>query len=426
MCPKETTEKIGVWLVGARGAVAVTVMLGAFAVRRGLMPLTGMVTAQKLFEPLRLVSLKDLAFGGWDIRRQPLVECARGLYRETYAFDPTLLQDVEEELGAVEAFIRPGTVFNCGKGIVGLAGEEGSGPCGLVEVLKRLRGDLRWFKRRVKAKRVVVVNVASTEPPVALEPVHQDLKAFEQSYEAGGLDGKIRASTLYTYAALLEGCSYINFTPSNAALFPALVQLAQKRGVPVMGNDGKTGETLVKSALAPLFACRNLEVMSWEGFNILGNMDGKVLDFEENKASKRCTKEALLKEILGYEPHAQVHIHYVPSLHDQKTAWDFIHFKGFLGARMSLQFIWQGFDSFLAAPLVLDLVRLADLAHRRGESGLMCHAASFFKAPLGVNEHRLNAQYAMLEQYVERVAKESVSAKGRWDASSLTRSKAVS
>jgi myo-inositol-1-phosphate synthase len=168
-----------------------------------------------------------------------------------------------------------------------------------------------------------------------------------------------------------------------------------------MGNDGKTGETLVKSALAPMFSYRSLKVLSWEGFNILGNMDGRVLDNPLNKAAKIQTKDQVLSKILGYSPHSRVHIDYVPSLDDQKTAWDFIHFQGFLGARMSLQFTWQGYDSILAAPLVLDLARLAELAVRRGESGLMPHLASYFKAPLGVDAFGLHEQYGMLAEYAE-------------------------
>jgi myo-inositol-1-phosphate synthase len=211
--------------------------------------------------------------------------------------------------------------------------------------------------------------------------------------------GKVRASTLYSLAAVLENCAYINFTPSNAALPDAVAQLAALRGIPVMGNDGKTGETLVKATLAPMFAWRNLEVMSWEGFNILGNMDGRILNNATNRESKIRTKDNVIPGILGYSPHTSVGISYVPSLGDQKTAWDFIHFKGFLGVGMSLQFIWQGYDSILAAPLVLDLVRLAEFAKRRGEGGLMPHLASFFKAPLGVEEHALQDQFRMLIDY---------------------------
>lgn len=166
-----------------------------------------------------------------------------------------------------------------------------------------------------------------------------------------------------------------------------------------MGNDGKTGETLVKSALAPLFVCRNLEVLSWEGFNILGNMDGAVLENSANRESKIKTKDGVLSRILGYTPHSRVRIDYVPSLDDQKTAWDFVHFRGFLGTKMNVQFIWQGYDSLLAAPLVIDLVRFAEFAARNGESGLMPHLASYFKEPLGVDEYRLQQQFEMLLDY---------------------------
>jgi myo-inositol-1-phosphate synthase len=146
--------------------------------------------------------------------------------------------------------------------------------------------------------------------------------------------------------------------------------------------------------------------MSWEGFNILGNMDGRILDHPENCESKIRSKDQVLSKILGYSPHTSVNIGYVPSLGDQKTAWDFIHFKGFLGAKMSLQFIWQGYDSILAAPLVLDLVRLAELAKRRAEGGAMTHLASFFKAPVGVEKHALQDQFRMLTDYVENLSKE--------------------
>jgi myo-inositol-1-phosphate synthase len=246
-----------------------------------------------------------------------------------------------------------------------------------------------------------VVNLASTEPLLELQECHLDLAAFDACLNREG-NLVTRASTIYAYAAIQAGYSYVNFTPSIGALFPAMVQLAEREGVPVMGNDGKTGETLVKSALAPMFTCRNLEILSWEGFNILGNMDGRVLDHPQNKESKIQSKDGVLSKILGYSPHSRVHIDYVPSLCDQKTAWDFIHFKGFLGAKMSLQFVWQGYDSLLAAPLILDLVRLADLAKRRGEAGLMPHLAGYFKDPLGVNEHRFYEQMRILLDYAEQ------------------------
>ena len=159
--------------------------------------------------------------------------------------------------------------------------------------------------------------------------------------------------------------------------------------MPHAGQDLKTGETLVKSVLAPMFARRNLRVLSWVGHNILGNRDGQVLNDPDNKASKVKSKDALLAELLGYKPQSLVSIEYVESLDDWKTAWDHIHFEGFLGTKMMLQFTWQGCDSLLAAPLVIDLVRLAALAQRRGESGVMPHLACFFKSPVGVHRTRL-------------------------------------
>jgi len=182
-------------------------------------------------------------------------------------------------------------------------------------------------------------------------------------------------------------------------------ELALKHHVPIYGNDGKTGETLVKTVLAPMFRARNLEVLSWEGFNILGGGDGRVLDDPRHKRTKLKTKGGVLAGALGYAPHAGVRIEYVPSLGNWKTAWDFVHFRGFLGTKMSMQFTWQGCDSILAAPLVLDLVRLTEFAQRKGEAGPMTHLASFFKDPLGVAEHSFAEQFRLLTDYVARHAR---------------------
>ncbi|HID76854.1 MAG TPA: hypothetical protein EYP56_12770, partial [Planctomycetaceae bacterium] len=173
----------------------------------------------------------------------------------------------------------------------------------------------------------------------------------------------------------------------------------RRRGARHMGCDGKTGETLMKSVLAPMFRQRHLRVMSWVGHNIFGNLDGRVLDDPANKAAKVASKDQLLGRILGYQPQTLVSIEYIESLGDWKTAWDHIHFRGFLGTPMTLQFIWQGCDSLLAAPLVLDLARLAVLAWRRGEVGTMPFLASFFKNPYGVEEQDFARQFQMLEAW---------------------------
>ena len=166
-----------------------------------------------------------------------------------------------------------------------------------------------------------------------------------------------------------------------------------------MGCDGKTGETLLKSVLAPMFQRRHLKVLSWVGHNIFGNMDGRVLADPANKQTKIASKSHLLSAILGYSPQTHVSIEYIESLGDWKTAWDHVHFQGFLGTPMTLQFIWQGCDSLLAAPLVLDLIRFTALAWRRGDTGRLEFLASFFKSPYGVEEQDFGKQFQMLESW---------------------------
>src|SRR5262249_29052785 len=248
---------------------------------------------------------------------------------------------------------------------------------------------------------VIVLNVASTEPPFELGEAHASLERLTLALERA-TPALLPASSLYAWAALDLGLSYINFTPSLGASFPALHELAHVRRAVFGGKDGKTGETLLKSVLAPMFALRNLRLLSWVGHNIFGNRDGLVLDDPHNKASKVRGKDQVISSIVGYKPQTHVSIEYIESLDDWKTAWDHIHFQGFLGVKMSLQFTWQGCDSMLAAPLVLDLARLALLAQRRGEVGVLRHLACFFKSPMGVAEHDFFKQWAMLEEYVRK------------------------
>jgi myo-inositol-1-phosphate synthase len=170
--------------------------------------------------------------------------------------------------------------------------------------------------------------------------------------------------------------------------------------VPVAGSDGKTGETFMKSVLAPALGQRNLRVRSWAGMNILGGGDGATLSDPTHAQSKLNSKGKLLDEILGYPVEAPIHIEDVRDMGEWKTAWDHIVFEGFLGVRMKLQFTWEGCDSTLAAPLLLDLMRLMGLALERGERGTMSNLAFFFKDPAGTREHALHRQYEMLERWV--------------------------
>ena len=398
-------RRIGACFIGALGSISITSMIGAMAIKKSLADPLGMITSTEPFQRLGLTPTEDIIFSGFDVRQEKLTQAADAVVKQFPFIDHRLMDSVRAELKGVEGSVIDGVDINCGEAIGNLSSTPREGRDTLRGACEYLMDAMNRFSSIGQLDDLVVVNLASTEPPLKLEACHKDITLMEQAFDQNRRD-LFRASSVYAYAAIKSGYPYINFTPSNGALFPAMVDLALEHRVPVMGDDGKTGETLVKSALAPMFRGRNLQVMSWEGFNILGNMDGKVLDHPENRESKIQTKDALLPQILGYAPHSRVHINYVPSLADQKTAWDFIHFKGFLGATMSLQFTWQGFDSVLAAPLTLDLIRLAEFAHRRGEAGLMPQLASYFKAPLGVDKHGLVDQLALLTDYAAKASRE--------------------
>lgn len=393
-------KKTGIYLIGALGSISTTVVAGALALRGKLSPSTGMITSSDVFAGIDLVDAGDLVFGGCDIR--PPESNPLDILEKIAPVHPRILAAIGEDLLRFQEGVDAGCAGNCGEAIEKLCAGRLLQKNTLRGEIEAIRSNLRKFRQKFGLDQVVVVNLASTEPPLRLGPCHDNPETFEECLDRNERE-EVRASSLYAYAAIREGFPYINFTPSNGALLPAIVRLARAAGVPVMGNDGKTGETLVKSALAPMFAFRNLEVMSWSGFNLLGNLDGQVLNHPGNRESKIRTKDQALPNILGYSPHTTVGIDYVPSLGDQKTAWDFIHFRGFLGTAMSLQFVWQGYDSILAAPLVLDMVRLAELAKRRGESGLMTHLACFFKTPIGVELHALHDQFRLLLDYVEKL-----------------------
>lgn len=395
-------RKIGVWLIGAHGHLATTVMVGAGAVARGLCSRIGLVTELEEFKNLNMIGLGGLCFGGHDIRREDVYTHAWEIHRCSGIFSADTLTALEAELRGIEEEIRPEISLNCGQAIEGLADWPLSDErAGLRGIIARLGADLTGFQQRNGLDGGVVVNLASTEPLIEPQKDHATLGQLERLLDVNDT-ASITAGMLYAYAAIAHGFAYLNFTPSNGALIPALIELAETRGVPVMGCDGKTGETLLKSVLAPMFRQRNLNVLTWQGYNILGGGDGKVLSHPRNKEAKVRSKDRVLPKILGYTPHSQVAIDYVPSLDGWKTAWDFIHFSGFMDTKMSLQFTWQGCDSILAAPLVLDMIRLADLAQRNGEGGLMRHLACFFKDPLGVEEHSFPQQFALLIDYVRR------------------------
>ncbi|MGF1432008.1 inositol-3-phosphate synthase [Kitasatospora sp. LaBMicrA B282] len=355
--------RTGVWFIGARGSVAVTAVTGCAAVVAGLQPSTGLLTETPDFAGVGLPALSSLVFGGHDVDHSPLPKRAEALAAEG-VLPYHLPAAVHDELAAADARIRPGGP---------LPGDGRSDE----ELIEAFRADLVEFVRREQLARAVVVNVASTEP-----------------VPAPGAE-RLPASSLYAAAALRAGCPYVNFTPSAGLHHPALRAAAEGCGLPYTGRDGKTGQTLLRAVLAPMFRQRALSVRAWSGTNLLGGGDGAALAEPAAAAAKNAGKARVLRENLGTVPEGQVHIDDVPALGDWKTAWDHIAFDGFLGTRMVLQTIWQGCDSALAAPLVLDLARLLARSHEAGLAGPTPQLAFYFKDPDG-GPAGLTEQYAAL------------------------------
>ncbi len=374
----------GIWLIGARGAVGTLTIVGARAIARGMLEPTGLVTELPDLRDLALPPLDSLVFGGHELCDRNLVESAREFRNKAGLLTEETIQALARDLEEVDSDIRPG---------IG-SGAHPVGPRAKIDAIQR---DLRSFQQRRALNHVVVVNVATTEALTEERPEWGTLADLRQALDKDRAE-VFPTSLVYAYAALDAGYAYVNFTPSVGASVPALEELARERHTVHAGRDGKTGETLVKSALAPLFAHRNLRVLAWEGYNMLGNRDGEALRDPHVRGAKCKSKDLALRSILGELGHSSVHIDYVPSLHDWKVAYDFIHFEGFMGAKMSMQFTWQGCDSALAAPLVLDLGRLSAFSQRRGEVGVLRHLACFFKDPLGVEVHGFTEQFRMLRR----------------------------
>ena len=367
---ESTAARTGVWFVGARGSVATTAVAGCAAVTAGLHPPTGMVTETAPFAEAHLPALSSLVFGGHDTASCPLPKRAEAL-TAAGVLPHGLPAAVEAELSAAEREIRPG-----GPGPGDARGDE--------ELIAAFAADIADFGRRTGVARTVVVNVSSTEPEPAPDAV------------------RLPASSLYAAAAIRAGCGYVNFTPSTGLRTTALTAAAAAAGLPHAGRDGKTGQTLLRSVLAPMFMQRALTVRAWSGTNLLGGGDGAVLADPAAAAAKNAGKERVLADTLGEAPEGEVHIDDVPALGDWKTAWDHIAFDGFLGSRMILQTIWQGCDSALAAPLVLDLARLVARAHETGLSGPLPELGFYFKDPDG-GSAALAEQFTTLLGFAERL-----------------------
>lgn len=400
-----TPRRVGVAVVGLGGAVATTAAAGLELLRLGAvgpagLPLAGLTdpTGRTLEDATGLVPYDGLVLGGWDLDDSDLAKAAsvHGVldHRQIELAGPGLSQ--------VRPWPAAGDAEFC-RNVVG-------GNTVLAEGRRAqaaaIRADLRRFRSDSSLDGCVVVNLASTERwPDLASAALQTPEAFEAGLDAD--DPSISPGMLYAYAAIMEDCGYANFTPSLAADAPALVALAEQRGVPVAGKDGKTGQTMMKTVLAPAFRSRALHVEGWYSTNILGNRDGLALDDPASLASKIDTKGKVLDSILGYpvEDHV-VRIDYYRPRGDQKEAWDAIDLIGFLGQRMQIKVDFQCRDSILAAPLALELARLLDLAQQRGQGGVQEHLGWFFKAPMTPGgrqaEHALHRQEQVLLDWLAR------------------------
>ncbi|MCX6545361.1 MAG: inositol-3-phosphate synthase [Acidobacteria bacterium] len=380
-------------LVGL-GAVSTTFIAGVQAVRKGIARPIGSMTQMgtirlgkrtegrtplvKDFIPL--ADLNDIVFGGWDIFEDNCYEAAK----TAGVLEDKLLDQIRPELEA----IRPWKAVFDRQYVKRLDGPNVKTGKNKRDLAEQLREDIRAFKKANALDRLVMIWCASTEIFMTESPAHQSIEAFEKALEAN--DPTIPSSMLYAYAALMEGVPYANGAPNLNVDVPALMTLAQQKRVPVVGKDFKTGQTLLKTVIAPGLKARLLGVEGWYSTNILGNRDGEVLDDPESFKTKEESKKSVLDYILQPDLYPElykdichvVRINYYPPRGDNKEGWDNIDLVGWLGYKMQLKINFLCRDSILAAPIVLDLVLFLDLASRAGWSGIQEWLSFYFKSPM--------------------------------------------
>jgi myo-inositol-1-phosphate synthase len=365
-------RKLGIAVVGLGGAVGTTMAAGVELLRKGLvgtegLPLSGIEG---------LVDYTDIVFAGWDLFGEHLAKAAEEhdvlTHKQFVAAEDSLRQ------------IKPWPAVENSAFLSNIEGENRLSKTSHRETIEKLRANLRELTSICEA--VVVINLASTEKlTIEGNEIFNSLAAFEKALDEDSTD--ISPAMLYAYAALTKGIPYGNFTPSVAADIPALIELAELSKAPIAGKDGKTGQTFIKTVLAPGLKSRALKIDGWYSTNILGNRDGLALSNEDSLASKVKTKSSVLEDILGYpvEDHI-VDIRYYRPRGDNKEAWDNIDISGFLGQPMQIKVNFLCKDSILAAPLAIEIARCLDLAKRRGEYGIQEQLSVFFKLPMTKNE----------------------------------------
>jgi myo-inositol-1-phosphate synthase len=385
--------KLGILLVGL-GAVSTTTIAGVLAVRKGLAQPIGSLTqmgtirlgkrtegrSPKINAAVPLVGLDDVVFGGWDIFEENSYQAAR----TAGVLEPSLLDQIKPELEA----IKPMKAVFDQRYVKRLDGPNVKKGKNKKDLAEQLRADIRAFKKENGLDRLVMVWCGSTEVFMKESASHQSIEAFEKALEAN--DPAIPSSMIYTYAALMEDVPYANGAPNLSVDIPAMMALAQQKKLPIVGKDFKTGQTWMKTVVAPGIKARLLGVEGWYSTNILGNRDGEVLDDPESFKTKEESKKSVLDYI--FQPHLYpglyedlhhvVRINYYPPRGDNKEGWDNIDLVGWLGYKMQLKINFLCRDSILAAPIVLDLALFLDLAKRAGMSGIQEWLSFYFKSPM--------------------------------------------
>jgi myo-inositol-1-phosphate synthase len=384
--------KLGILLVGL-GAVSTTVIAGVLAIRKNLAQPIGSLTqmgtlrlgkrtegrSPKISDVLPIASLDDVVFGGWDLFEDNCYEAAK----TAGVLEASLLDQIRPDL---EALTPWPAVFDR-KYVKRLDGPNVKKGRNKRDLAEQVIADIRAFKADRGLDRLVMVWCGSTEIFMNEAPTHQSLAAFEQALEAN--DDTIPSSMVYAYAALKEGIPFANGAPNLTCDVPALVDLAQKTRSPIAGKDLKTGQTLIKTIIAPGLKARLLGVEGWYSTNILGNRDGEVLDDPESFKTKEESKKSVLDYIfqahlypeLYREIHHVVRINYYPPRGDNKEGWDNVDLVGWLGYPMQLKINFLCRDSILAAPIVLDVALFLDLAKRSGLAGIQEWLSFYFKSP---------------------------------------------
>ena len=380
------------------GAVSTTTIAGVIAIRKGLAIPIGSLTQMgtirlgkrsdgrtpKINDFVPLAQLDDLVFGGWDIFEDDCYAAAK----TAGVLESSLLDQIRPELEA----IKPMPAVFDQRYVKRLQGPNVKTGKNKRDLAEQLIADIRNFKATNNCDRLVMVWVGSTEVFMKEGPVHQSLAAFEKGLEAS--DDAIPSSMVYAYAALREGIPFANAAPNLTADIPAMLELAAMNGSPLAGNDMKTGQTLIKTIIAPGLKARLLGVRGWYSTNILGNRDGEVLDDPESFKTKEESKKSALDYIFQPQLYPElykdlshvVRINYYPPRGDNKEGWDNIDIVGWLGYPMQLKINFLCRDSILAAPIVLDTALFMDLAKRAGMSGIQEWLSFYYKAPMHAKE----------------------------------------